>query len=191
MKGLIVIIIVQNFANKAQAFNPAAFIAGVQAVSGILQHKSEFEEMAGLGIELVSLLEDLDVDDSSEQDVNQAVQKLQELDHQLMKMRSVHSEITSSMKDEIRRANTLKEQIRTLKAMIGKTKRIADLMSQTPKAGAAAADVQSIQLNTMILNELQTSRRARDLVQIEKAQSRAERYIYMDELRREYEGSAR
>lgn len=191
MSFLSVLIVFQLLQNKADAFNPVAFVTGMQAVSGIMQSKSEVEEIAGIGSALVDLLEDLEIDQSSEDEVNEAVEKLQELDTKLKKSKSIHSEMTSVMSMEIKRANSLKDQIRTLKSMIGKAKRIADLMRATPKAGAAVADVQNIQINTMILSELQSSRRSRDLVQVENTKARAERILFMDELRREYEEKAR
>lgn len=187
MKFVVLLIVIQLFQATAIAFNPVSFISSIPAVKNFVSENSEIEEMAGAGIDLLNLIEDLEIDQSSEKEVDEAIEKLHQLNEKIQKSRTLHSEVSQLLKLDIKSANSLSDKIRNFKSIIDRAKQIAQIMKILPRAGEKASDIQSLRINTMILDELQESRRKEELQKISANSEKIERKIFIQNIRKEYE----
>lgn len=175
------------YRHQAIAFNPVSFISSIPAVKNFVSENSEIEEMAGAGIDLLNLIEDLEIDQSSEKEVDEAIEKLTNLNSKIQKSRMLHSEVSELLKLDIKSANSLSDKIRNFKSIIDRAKQIAQIMKILPRAGEKASDIQSLRINTMILDELQESRRKEELQKISANSEKIERKLFIQNIRKEYE----
>ncbi len=159
--------------SKGLAFDPTALVGGV--LGGV-------DEGINVGFALTDLLGELDVAPESEEEVRKAVGELEKLSSKVNQYNSNQKEVASLLQTDLSKAKTLQDKIRAVKTMISASKRIAEIMGVRPKAGAAAAQVQQMKINSMILDELQAIRRQMFLSSLANRESEARRSILLNDI---------
>lgn len=168
--------------SQAFAWDPTTLATGAQAVSGIIGGLDKADEVAGIGFALSDLLSELGVEAGADDELNHAVTRLEELNSKALELRWSERDIKEALASDLNQANSFKEKLRALKNMISASKRIAEIMGVRPKAGDRASQIQSIKINSMILEELQAMRRAQFLSYLESKESKTKRNILLQQI---------
>lgn len=167
---------------KTQAFDPTSLLTATQSLSGVLGGLDKVDEMADLGFALTDLLSELGVETESEADIDRAAKKLEDLNSRARDLKWTHQEIKQALESDLRQTGSLKEKLRGLRTMISASKRIAEIMGVRPKAAERASQIQSIRINSMILEELQAQRRQEYLAYLEKKEAQTKRDLFLAEI---------
>lgn len=144
---------------NAHGFDPFTLAAGAQAVSGILGGLEKADELADAGFAISDLLEELEIDPETDQEIEEQVKRLEALERQMRELRTSQREFRNLIQSDFSRAKTFQSKVRRLRDMIKTTKRLATLLGLRPKAGEKALKVQDTRLQYMILDELMAIRR--------------------------------
>ena len=116
-------------------------------------------EAADIGFAFGDLLTELDVDTTSEQEVQDAVKRLEDLNSQVSQLKDARSEASMVLDPELNRQRSFADNIRRVRQMIAMSKKIAPLLGLKPKGASSALQLQQTQLNYMMLDELSGMRR--------------------------------
>ncbi len=111
-----------------------------------------------------------------------AVERLQSLNGKMRDLKFSGDEIKSAIENDLKSANSISAKIRALRNMITASRRIAEIMGVRSKAGQKAAQIQSIKINSMILEELQAMHRSQFLAYLEEREVNAKRDLYLREI---------
>ncbi|RYZ76569.1 MAG: hypothetical protein EOP05_04605 [Proteobacteria bacterium] len=114
--------------------------------------------MAGTGFAFGSLLTELGVEQSADQDVQKSLDRIDSLQSQMNSFKDSGVRM-KSLGEDLRKTKTLEDRLRILRTMIQVSKSLASMMSGSPELGERAFKVQDIRLNYMILDELMAMRR--------------------------------
>lgn len=145
--------------SNALAFDPFTIAAGVQAVSGIMGSMREADEMADAGFAVADLVDELDIDTETDQEIEAQVKRLEEIERQSRNLRDGERDIKSLLGQDLARSRSFASRIRRVREMIQTTKRLAAMMGFRPKSGEKGLKVQEARLQYMILDELMAIRR--------------------------------
>lgn len=167
----IVLIVITG--SKAYAFDPFTIAAGVQAVSGIMGSLREADEMADAGFAVADLVDELDIDTETDQDIEAQVKRLEEIERQSRNLRDGERDINSLIGQDLARSRSFASRIRRVRDMIQTTKRLAAMMGLRPKSGEKGLKVQEARLQYMILDELMAIRRMQFESALENKERRA------------------
>lgn len=194
-----IIIIVQ--AKKAMAFDPvAATYLAKSAASymaanyGSSQSSSErsyndavdrAEEAADIGISLADLLSDLGEGDGSEEQLRNAVSKLNKTKSTIEDIHWNGSEIDRALRGDIQKGESFGKRLRGISRVIQASKAIAAIAGYRPKAAEKALKVQDIRINHLMLEELQSIKSEMYLARLENKQAKADRAVFLRELQGE------
>ncbi|WP_374032909.1 hypothetical protein [Bdellovibrio bacteriovorus] len=173
------------YGSKAVAWDPTAIVGGVV---GLMPGGDRVDEMADLGFAFSDLLEELGVESGTEDEITKAVERLEKLNSKARELHWTHVEVSEALSADLSSAKSLKERVSALRNMIKASKRIAEVMGARPKAGERASMVQSIKVNSMILEELQAQRRSQFLAYMESRESQARRDILLQEISEKHRG---
>lgn len=182
---LIVVTSILTFSFRAFCWDPTAVVGGVV---GLMPGGDRVDEMADLGFAFSDLLEELGVESGTEEEVSKAVGRLEKLNSKARELHWTHVEVSEALSADLSSAKSLKERVSALRNMIKASKRIAEVMGARPKAGERASMVQSIKVNSMILEELQAQRRSQFLAYMESRESQARRDILLQEISEKHRG---
>lgn len=167
----IVLIVVTG--SQALAFDPFTIAAGVQAVSGIMGSLREADEMADAGFAVADLVDELDIDTETDQEIETQVKRLEEIERQSRNLRDGERDIKSLIGQDLARSRSFASRIRRVRDMIQTTKRLAAMMGLRPKSGEKGLKVQEARLQYMILDELMAIRRMQFESALENKEQRA------------------
>lgn len=171
--------------SKVNAFDPTAIVAGVV---GAMPGGERVDEMADLGFAFADLLDELGIESGTEEEISKAVDRLEKLNSKARELQWTHAEVSEALSADLSSAKSLKERVGALRNMIKASKRIAEVMGVRPKAGERATLVQSIKVNSMILEELQAQRRSQFLSYLEARESQTRRNILLQEISEKHRG---
>ncbi len=161
------------------AFDPTALVvAAVGAVPG----GDRVDEMADLGFAFSDLLTELGVESGTEEEISRAVDRLEHLNSRARELNWSRKEIADALSSDLSSAKSLKERVKTLRNMIKASKRIAEVMGVRPKAAERATMVQSVRINSLILEELQAERRSQFLAYLESREAQMKREVLLQEI---------
>lgn len=172
-------------ASNAVAFDPTTLGRGLGGLSGILGGIGGADEAIDVGFALTDLMQELDVEPSSEAEVDRAVKDLENLNTKIRDLKYSREEIRSAISEDLTRANSLAAKLRAIKNMIAASKRIAEITGLRPRAGMIANSVQQLKVNGMILDELQRMRRSMSLQAIRENEIRYRRSYFLETIREE------
>jgi len=162
---------------KAHAFDPFTIAAGAQAASGILGGLEKVDEFADAGFAVSDLLEELDIDPETDQEIESQVKRLEELDRKARELRSTGRDVRSltshDFQNNLLRSKNFATRIKRVRDMIRTTKRLSVLMGLRPKASEKALKIQDTRLQYMILDELMAIRRMQFESSLENKEQRA------------------
>ena len=162
------------------------------AVMGVMDGLDKMEEMANLGFSLNDLLSDLGANtDAEEAEINWALRRLESVRSHVNDLGSTTSDIERLLNTDLASARSLSDQIRYLRSTIEMSKRIATIAGLRPKAAEKAVRIQEIRINSMILEELQSIRRAQYLKDLEEREIRTKQNLLAHEIRLQEERKRR
>lgn len=167
------IVLVVITGSSASAFDPFTIAAGAQAVSGILGTMREADELADAGFAVADLVDELDIDTETDQEIEAQVRRLEEIERQSRTLREGERDIKSLIGQDLARSRSFASRVRRVRDMIKTTKRLAALMGLRPKAGETGLKVQEARLQYMILDELMAIRRMQFESTLENKEQRA------------------
>lgn len=177
-----VIVVSLILRQKCLAFDPVTVAAGAQAVSGIMQGLEKADKVADIGFSLGDLMSELGVAPESEGEMKDAVSRLERLNSKAKDLQWTKEDIRNALDYDLKRAVTLSEKVRALRNLISASKKVATVIGMRPKAAERAARVQELRVNSMILDELQSIRRAQFLAYLEDREKKARRDIFIQEI---------
>jgi hypothetical protein len=174
---------------KAHAFDPFSIATGAQAVSGILGGLEKVDELADAGFAVSDLLEELEIDPETDQEIETQVKRLEELDRKSRELRSAGRDVRSLTSHDLLRSKNFATRIKRVRDMIRTTKRLSVLMGLRPKASEKALRIQDARLQYMILDELMAIRRMQFESSLENKEQRAKYQLALGQVLEE-EGKA-
>lgn len=167
------IVLIVMTGSNAFAFDPFTIAAGVQAVSGIMGSLREADELADAGFAVADLVDELDIDTETDQEIDAQVKRLEEIERQSRNIRDGERDIKSLIGQDLARSRSFASRIRRVRDMIQTTKRLAAMMGLRPKSGEKGLKVQEARLQYMILDELMAIRRMQFENALESKEQRA------------------
>ena len=165
---------------SAFAFDPFTAASAKGALSIV---STEVDELSGVGFALADLLSDLGIDSADEQkQIEEALNRYDNVNTQVNEIYGAGSELSSSINYDLKNGRNLKSRIHALRSVIANSKKIAAIMQVRPKSGQASLEVQKINIDSRILEEIQSIRKAQFLEYLENREARAKRELAMKQI---------
>ncbi len=179
----LVILIVITTGNNANAFDPVTISTGLQAASNVMDGINKVDEAADVGFALSGLLEELGIDSETDESLELAIKNMNEANSKARDLKWSKEELDSNFGDMENSGRSLSRRIKSLKNSIQMSKKIASIMQIRPKAAERAVSIQEINLNSMMLEELQSLRKAQYMAYLESNRARIKREIFIEEIK--------
>lgn len=169
-----------TIAHKAKAFDPFTAMATADHAYSII---NKADEAADVGFALTDLLEELGIDaDSEEVEIQRALDRIDSVYSRSRELQWAGTDISESVHGDLVKGKNITKRIKALKNTIQSSKKIAVLMGFRPKAGEKAVRIQEIKIDSMILEELQSIRRAQYLAYLEDKEAKNKREVFLAEI---------
>lgn len=176
-------------ASFSYGFDPVTVAYGVQAVSSIYNGMNQADEVADVGFALGDLLEDLGLENDSEEELENAVKRLEQTSELVRDARWASDDLRQVLDEDLKRGQSLSSKIKALRNLLAASKRVAAIMGYRPKAGEKAVRIQEIKINSMILEELQAMRRGQYLAYLENQKHAVNREMFLAEIQGQSRGN--
>lgn len=167
---------------RSHAFDPFTVAMGAESLGGLMGGMNEAQDAADAAYAFGDLLSELDVETTSDEELNKAVSKLNELNSKASEAKWSTQDLKDALNGELQKADTIAGKIKKLKNLIAASKRIATMMGIRSKTAEKAAHLQQININAQMLEELQGLRRDQFLASLEDKKVKAERSLYLSHL---------
>ncbi len=161
------------------AFDPFTAALGAQAAQGMMD---KAEETADFGFALTDLLEELGVESDSEADIEAALARLNKINSEARDIRSTNEDFNRNIEMTLNNGNSITKRLKYLRNTIKTSKKLATIMGFRPKAAEKATKIQELKLNSMILEELQSIRRAQYLSMLEEKETKMNQTLVLEKL---------
>lgn len=168
---------------RASAFDPVTISTGLQAASNVMNGINKVDEAADVGFALSGLLDELGVESETDKSLEAAIKDMNEANSKARDLKWSKEELESNFGDLTDSGNALSKRIKSLKNSIQMSKKIAVIMGIRPKAAEKAVSIQEINLNSMMLEELQSMRKAQYLAYLESNRARIKRDMFIEEIK--------
>lgn len=169
--------------SKAVAFDPTALGGAIATGNGLIGGMGALEEAADIGFALTELLEETGIHAEEDPQLNRTIKRLEDLNRTAKDLDWSGMQIHQALTEDLAKANSVQDKLRALRSMLSATKRIAEIIQKSPKAGQRALSIQEIRINSMILDELQSMRRAQTLAYLQDEEVKKRRTIYFQTLK--------
>lgn len=167
-------------AKKSFAFDPYTATMTAQTAYDFM---NKADEAADVGFALTDLLGELGEDtDDEDQMIQSSVNRMESVYSKTRELGWLGSDLSNSINYDLKQGKSLSRKIRALKNTIQSSKKIATIMGVRPKAGEKAARIQEIKLDSMMLEELQSIRRAQYLAYLENQEAKHKRELLLKEI---------
>lgn len=177
---LLVPILITISTVRVMAFDPFTAMAAADHAYSLM---NKVDEAADVGFALTDLLEELGIDsDSEEQEIQSALDRIDSVYSRSRELQWAGNDISESMRGDLVKGKNIAKRIKALKNTIQSSKKIAVLMGVRPKAGEKAVQIQEIKIDSMILEELQSIRRAQYLSYLEDKEAKNKREVFLAEI---------
>ncbi len=168
---------------NAIAFDPVTISTGLQAASNVMNGINKVDEAADVGFALSGLLDELGVESETDKSLEAAIKDMEEANSKARDLKWSKEELDSNFGDLSDSGKALARRIKSLKNSIQMSKKIALIMGIRPKAAEKAVSIQEINLNSMMLEELQSMRKAQYLAYLESNRARIKRDLFIEEIK--------
>lgn len=173
-------LLVLSQVNRAMAFDPVTATMAAQTANSVM---GQIDEAADLGFALTDLLSEVGIDSHAEEEsLERAIDRLSQINSQARDLQWAHDDISRSINEDFSNGKSLSKRIRALRNTIRTSKEIATMMGFRPKAAEKAVKIQEIKLNSMMLEELQSIRRAQYLAYLESQEAKIKREVFLQEI---------
>ena len=167
-------------AKRSFAFDP---YSAAMAAESAYSFMNKADEAADVGFALTDLLEELGQDSDAEEVMLQSsMNRIEGVYSKTRELGWLGSDLSNSINYDLRQGKSLTKKIKALKNTIQSSKKIATIMGFRPKAGEKAARIQEIKINSMMLEELQSIRRAQYLAYLEDQEAKHKRDLFLKEI---------
>lgn len=172
-------LLIVSKSQKAFAFDPVTVAMTAQTAQSVM---GQVDEAADVGFSLIDLLSELGIETDSEEELEHAVDRIGQINSQARDLKWASEDLHRSLNDDLSKGNSLNRRIRALRSTVRTSKQIAALMGFRPKAAEKAVKIQEIKLNSMMLEELQSIRRAQYLSYLENREAKLKRDVFLQEI---------
>ncbi len=167
-------------ASRSFAFDPVTVAMTAQSAQTMM---SQVDEAADLGFALTDLMTEVGVEtDSEEESLQKSVDRLYKINSEARDLKYTSEDLDRSLNEDLNKGKSLTRRIKALKNSIQASKKIATIMGFRPKAAEKAVRIQQIKLDSMMLEELQSIRRAQYLAYLEDKEAKLKREVFIQEI---------
>lgn len=171
--------------SRSYAFDP--FTASM-ATSSIME---KIDEASNVGFALTDLLSEVGVQNDNGKDLNTAIDSVRSYQNEAREIQWSSSDLKDSISRTLENGENLQKRMNSLKNVVQASKKIAGIMGIRPKAADGAARIQEITINSMMLEELQSIRKAQYLAFLEDKDAKLKREIYFQKILNQSENEVR
>lgn len=161
---------------KSFAFDPVTASIASEAIM------DKVDEAADVGFSMTDLLSELGLESDAEKNLQSSLDKFSDYSSQARDLKWSSDDLKRSLSDDLNNGESLARRMKSLKNAVQASKRIATIMGFRPKAAEKAVHIQEIRLNSMILEELQSIRRAQYLAMLEDKDAKIKRDLYLEKI---------
>lgn len=165
--------------SRVFAFDPMTVAMTAQTVQTVM---GQVDEAADVGFALTDLFGEIGIETDSEEDLQKAVDRMYKINSEARDLKWTSEDLNRSLNDDLANGKNLTKRIKALRNSIQASKKIATIMGFRPKAGEKAVRIQQIKIDSMMLEELQSIRRAQYLAYLEDKEAKAKREIFIQEI---------
>lgn len=162
--------------SKSFAFDP--FTASM-ATSSIMD---KIDEASNVGFALTDLLTEVGIQNDGDKDLNQAIDQLNSFQSQSRDAQWTTEDFNHSLNMTLENGQNLEKRMNALKNTVQASKKIASIMGFRPKAAESAVKIQEIRISSMMLEELQSIRKAQYLAYLANENEKIKREIYIQKI---------
>ncbi len=170
---------------KVYAFDPVTVAMTAQSAQTAM---GQMDEAADIGFSMFDLLSELGIETDSEKDLQSAVDRISQMNSQARDLKWSSDDLKRSLTSDLNNGQSLSRRIKALKNAAQTSKKIASIIGFRPKAAEKAARIQEIKLDSMILEELQSIRRAQYLAYLEDKEASNKRKLFIEQILEKEEG---
>lgn len=180
MSGLFLFFAISFFAAEGFCFDPLTVAIGAQAGQSIL---NKVDDASDIGFAVSDLMSEVGYEsDAEEEGLQRAVDQVYKINSAAKDLKWTSEDLNRSLYEDLSRGKSLTRRIKALRNSIRASKRIAAIMGIRPKAAEKAVHIQQIKLDSMMLEELQSIRRAQYLAYLEDRQAELKREVFIQEI---------
>lgn len=170
---------------KVFAFDPVTVAMTAQTAQSAM---GQMDEAADIGFSMFDLLSELGIETDSEKDLQTAVDRISQMNSQARDLKWSSDDLKRSLTSDLNNGQSLSRRIKSLRNAAQTSKKIASIMGFRPKAAEKAVRIQEIKLDSMILEELQSIRRAQYLAYLEDKEASQKRKLFIEQILEQEEG---
>lgn len=176
-------------ASKSFAFDPVTVAMTAQSAQTMM---NQVDEAADIGFALTDLMSEVGMEsDNEEESLQKAVDRVYKINSDARDLKWTSEDLDRSLSEDLSKGKSLTRRIKALRNSIQASKRIATIMGFRPKAAEKAVRIQQIKLDSMMLEELQSIRRAQYLAYLEDKEAKLKREVFIHEILEAEKGHSR
>lgn len=165
---------------KSFAFDPVAMAMTAQSAQNII---NQVVEAADVGFALSDLMTEVGVETKQEEeDLQKAVDRIYKINSEARDLKWTSEDLDRSLNEDLTNGRSIGRRIKAMKNAIQASKKIATIMGFRPKAAEKAVRIQQIKLDAMMLEELQSIRKAQYLAYLEDNEAKLKREVFIQEI---------
>lgn len=176
-------------ASKSFAFDPVTVAMTAQSAQTMM---NQVDEAADIGFALTDLMSEVGMEsDDEEESLQKAVDRVYKINSDARDLKWTSEDLDRSLNEDLSKGKSLTRRIKALRNSIQASKRIATIMGFRPKAAEKAVRIQQIKLDSMMLEELQSIRRAQYLAYLEDKEAKLKREVFIQKILEAEKGHSR
>lgn len=165
---------------KSFAFDPVAMAMTAQSAQNII---NQVDEATDVGFALSDLMTEVGVEtNQEEEDLQKAVDRIYKINSEARDLKWTSEDLDRSLNEDLTNGRSIGRRIKAMKNAIQASKKIATIMGFRPKAAEKAVRIQQIKIDAMMLEELQSIRKAQYLAYLEDKEAKLKREVFIQEL---------
>lgn len=165
---------------KSFAFDPVAMAMTAQSAQNII---NQVDEATDVGFALSDLMTEVGVEtNQEEEDLQKAVDRIYKINSEARDLKWTSEDLDRSLNEDLTNGRSIGRRIKAMKNAIQASKKIATIMGFRPKAAEKAVRIQQIKLDAMMLEELQSIRKAQYLAYLEDNEAKLKREVFIQEI---------
>ncbi|GEM_PF-2423222 len=166
--------------SKVFAFDPITLAMTAQSAQSMM---SQVDEAADIGFALTEIMSDVGIEtEAEEQSLQMAVDRVYKINSEAKELKWSSDDLNRSLSEDLAKGKSLARRIKSLRNSIQASKQIATIMGYRPKSAEKAFRIQQIKLDSMMLEELQSIRRAQYLAYLENKEAKLQREVFIQEI---------
>ena len=167
-------------ASKSFAFDPFTVAMTAQSAQNMI---NQVDEAADIGFSLTDLMSEAGLESVSEEEgLQKAIDRVYKINSEARDLKWTSEDLDRSLNEDLSNGKSLARRIKALRNSVQASKRIATIMGFRPKTAEKAVRIQEIKLDSMMLEELQSIRRAQYLAYLEDKEAKLKREVFIQRI---------